>query len=542
MARPVPLPALVLTLAVLCVAPPARTHDGRVHAVRISNGRWFDGERFVARDWFVSGGVLHERWTGEVEDTLDLAGRFVIPPLADAHTHVLSDTARFGAVEYALLQAGIFATRNPNLPGSATPLLRERLASRPMLEATFANGGLTSPGGHPVQIYDGAGHGEPVTIRAQRRWAGDAYVEIADAAALERAWPHVLAAKPDFVKVYLESSEFHAARRDDPAMIGRRGLDPALLPAVVKRAHAAKLAVSVHATSAADVRTAARAGVDELAHLPLEPLDAADARALARGGVTVVTTLVSHRAAETAALDSIHAGNLRLLRAAGVRLALGTDHPTRNVIEEAVAMQRLGVVTGAALVRLATTDTWRAVFPSRPARRLAAGEDASFLVLDADPALDIANLRGVHLRVKRGEVVRPTPPATRPSVAEAMMPRLVQGDLPGAFAAYDSLKRTAPGGYDFSEQSLNQLGYAMLQHGQARGAVAIFERNALEFPRSSNVWDSLADGWLAVGDTAKAVESYRRVLENLPNNPHYKPEYAAGLEKRARAWVSRTKP
>lgn len=540
MPRLVPiLAALAVTLATLASPPPAFAHGDRAHAVKLVHGRWFDGGRFVARDVFVSGGVLHERWDGEVEDTLDLAGRFVIPPLADAHTHGLSDTARFAAVEHALLRAGIFGVRNPNLPGSATPWLRERLAARGRIEAVFANGGLTAPGGHPVPIYEGAGHGAAATLPAVRRWAGDAYVEVADEAALERAWPRVLAGKPDFVKVYLESSEHHAARRDDPAMVGRRGLDPALVPAVVTRARAAGLAVSVHATTAADVRTAVRAGVDELAHLPLEALTDEDARAIAARGVTVVTTLVSHRAPESAALDSVHAGNLRRLRAAGVKLALGTDSPAHDVVDEAVAMRRLGVVTGAALVRLATTDTWRAVFPSRPARTLAPGQEASFLVLDGDPAADVANLRRVHLRVWRGEVVRPEPPATKPSVAEAMAPLLMRGDLAGAFAAYDSLKRAAPGAYDFSEQALNQLGYAMLRHGQARGAIAIFERNAAEFPRSANAWDSMADGWLAAGDTTKAIAAYREVLARLPLNPHYAAGYAAGLEKRAREWIDR---
>jgi tetratricopeptide (TPR) repeat protein len=180
------------------------------------------------------------------------------------------------------------------------------------------------------------------------------------------------------------------------------------------------------------------------------------------------------------------------------------------------------------------------MFPERPARSLADGAEASFIVLDADPALDIANLRRIHLRVKRGEVVRLTPPAQKPSVAEAMVPLIIQGNLVGAFAVYDSLKLAAPDQYDFSEQALNQLGYAALNHGQARRAVAIFERNAELFPRSANVYDSLADAWLAAGDTTKAVAAYRSVIENLPKNAHYSPAYAEGLERRAREWLART--
>ncbi len=50
--------------------------------------------------------------------------------------------------------------------------------------------------------------------------------------------------------------------------IGDRGLDPALAPKVVAKAHAAGLRVSAHVDTERDVRIALSGGVDELAHLP----------------------------------------------------------------------------------------------------------------------------------------------------------------------------------------------------------------------------------------------------------------------------------
>jgi hypothetical protein len=49
---------------------------------------------------------------------------------------------------------------------------------------------------------------------------------------------------------------------------GNRGLDPALVPLIVARAHAAGLHVSAHVSSAADFRIAVDGGVDQIAHVP----------------------------------------------------------------------------------------------------------------------------------------------------------------------------------------------------------------------------------------------------------------------------------
>ena len=73
---------------------------------------------------------------------------------------------------------------------------------------------------------------------------------------------------PSFVKTNLWYSGEFERRRDDPAFIGRKGLDPRLLRLVVERAHAGGLRVSAHAVNGADFRNAVNAGVDEIVHIP----------------------------------------------------------------------------------------------------------------------------------------------------------------------------------------------------------------------------------------------------------------------------------
>jgi tetratricopeptide (TPR) repeat protein len=64
-----------------------------------------------------------------------------------------------------------------------------------------------------------------------------------------------------------------------------------------------------------------------------------------------------------------------------------------------------------------------------------------------------------------------------------------------------------------TEDGLNSLGYTLLEKGRARAAVAIFELNAREHPRSANAYDSLGDGYLKLGSNAAAIRSYRKSLE-----------------------------
>jgi len=72
--------------------------------------------------------------------------------------------------------------------------------------------------------------------------------------------------------------------------------------------------------------------------------------------------------------------------------------------------------------------------------------------------------------------------------------------------------------YNVAENELNALGYRYLQSGRSAEAVAVFEINAEAFPRSWNVWDSLAEAHLSRNDQDKAEEFYRKSVELNPEN------------------------
>ncbi|MCH8929168.1 MAG: tetratricopeptide repeat protein [Candidatus Marinimicrobia bacterium] len=49
-----------------------------------------------------------------------------------------------------------------------------------------------------------------------------------------------------------------------------------------------------------------------------------------------------------------------------------------------------------------------------------------------------------------------------------------------------------------------------------------FKLNSKEYPKSGNVWDSLAEGYMKTGDNKKAKKYYRKSLKLTPNNQNAK--------------------
>lgn len=95
---------------------------------------------------------------------------------------------------------------------------------------------------------------------------------------------------------------------------------------------------------------------------------------------------------------------------------------------------------------------------------------------------------------------------------------LLVAKLKGADAAlrkYGEFK-SEPGGVD--EGVLNGIGYTLLFGGQEQDAIRVFQRNVQEYPKSSNVYDSLGEAYAKVGQTALAIQSYEKALELDPKN------------------------
>jgi tetratricopeptide (TPR) repeat protein len=72
--------------------------------------------------------------------------------------------------------------------------------------------------------------------------------------------------------------------------------------------------------------------------------------------------------------------------------------------------------------------------------------------------------------------------------------------------------------YTNIENDLNRMGYELMSQRDLDAAIKIFQLNAEAYPRSSNVYDSLAEAYAHHGDTKLAIENYQKSLELNPSN------------------------
>ncbi len=91
------------------------------------------------------------------------------------------------------------------------------------------------------------------------------------------------------------------------------------------------------------------------------------------------------------------------------------------------------------------------------------------------------------------------------------------------------------------KSSLNSLGYRLLSAGKNADAVAAFEQEVRDYPSSANAYDSLADGYLAAGNEAKALECSEKVLELLARSPDVSPARRDQIVASAKARIAKLK-
>jgi hypothetical protein len=415
--------------AVLLLAIP---NLASAEAVEWRNALWFDGHGFVPGTRYSVDGVFAASPPERIDRTVELGGRHVVPAYGEAHHHGIDSSDGIDDKIIVFLEAGIFYVKNPNvIPDLITPEVRAKLNQRGSIDVVFANGGLTSPGGHPVPLHEYLASLGVFRGLGPEKMADRAYFTVANEAELEYKWPKILAGKPDFIKTFLLFSEEYEGREPLHRVTDgkpHRGLNPQLLGSIVQRAHAAGLRVTTHVDTARDFENAVDAGVDEINHLPQPDqrfsadlsayvIGEAVAKRAAARRITVVTTAgTTERLAPSIpaewlpAMRANQAANIRRLLGAGVRLAVGSDGISgeRRFVtarDEVRFLARHRMMTPLELLRAWSVDTPRTIFPGRRLGALDPGYEANFLVLNGDPLADPENLHHIGMRVKAGQVL-----------------------------------------------------------------------------------------------------------------------------------------
>lgn len=97
--------------------------------------------------------------------------------------------------------------------------------------------------------------------------------------------------------------------------------------------------------------------------------------------------------------------------------------------------------------------------------------------------------------------------------AYAISEMAAKEDITVVIRLLKTLRQNNPDAALVSEDNINNLGYGLMDRKLFSQAVAVLRFNADEFPKSANVWDSLADAYFHSGDVTSAVESYKKALQ-----------------------------
>ena len=145
---------LIALLAVFSVHAqvPVASHNNE-----FANGSWFDGQKFVQKTFYSVDGMLSSKRPARVDRVFDLSGKYVVPPFGEAHNHnlVWSSDEQFARINKRYLDAGIFYVKNPNSLLRQKEPTSARINLPNTVDGVLSNGGLTGPGGHPIEIVTG---------------------------------------------------------------------------------------------------------------------------------------------------------------------------------------------------------------------------------------------------------------------------------------------------------------------------------------------------------------------------------------------------
>lgn len=352
---------------------------------------------------------------------IDGGGRTLMPGLIDCHVHVTFSQTNLG------LMAG---TPNTTLALRALPILRGMLrrgfttvrdaggadwalkqAVADGMDGTvvgprlFVSGPALSPTGGHGDFRPRSDRLQPVGCGCQR--LGQTRV-VDGLDAVRQATRELLQMGADQIKIMCSGG---VASPTDP--IDAMGYSVDETRAIVDEAAARHTYVLAHAYTPAAIRRAVECGVRSIEHGNL--IDAPTAALMAERGAYAVPTLITYEALardgarlglgpeSVAKIERVRAAGLRSLeifRAAGVKLAFGTDllgasHPLQS--EE--LLLRAQVQTPLEVLRSATLIGAELLGRNGEIGEITAGARADLLLVDGNPLVDLTCLSGQGERI-----------------------------------------------------------------------------------------------------------------------------------------------
>jgi imidazolonepropionase-like amidohydrolase len=315
---------------------------------------------------------------------IDVRGAFVMPGLIDTHVHVTETLVSGASPMPGWVRAGITTVRDTGTIWQGPALLRSLAAELPAAPRIIATGGLfTVEGGYP-------------TSRGAVGIAGAMIVNGVDGAAA--AVNYTLDAGAEFIKIAIESGLPGGRLHEDA---GQPTLSLAQVQAIVAAAHARGARVTAHVSNASELQVALDAGVDSLAHTPIDSVPDKLVRRIADNHIPLTATSNIWGGGEFA--RNVQRNIKRVLDVGGI-VSMGTDFPFQTY--SGLPIEELRLMRGAGLtneqVLLAATRDAAVICARNDIGVLQEGRSADVLVVDGDPLRDLDALTNRRLVLQSG--------------------------------------------------------------------------------------------------------------------------------------------
>jgi len=123
-----------------------------------------------------------------------------------------------------------------------------------------------------------------------------------------------------------------------------------------------------------------------------------------------------------------------------------------------------------------------------------------------------------HLSKPTYEAVRRTPTPAQ------FLDTLTKQGAQRALQVYAEGRKSTPDDVLFRENTINAMGYELLQGGKTKDAIELFKINVASYPESANVYDSLSEAYEADGNKDLAIQNAEKALQLLSKENSGVPE------------------
>lgn len=349
-------------------------------------------------------------------ETIDLAGKTILPGLIDSHIHFGSPEVErgqslgvFGTARMVVDWARWFPEKRRNFLAHGVTSVRSMGDEYPWINdvrRSVAEGEIEGPRFFVAGPLFSTRGGHPIATFGVDPESGTVRLPESPAQARQMVRDLVTGDDPvDLIKVVQE--------RGAPGRRSLEPIDPQILRAIVAEAHSHDMLVFAHWGTAEDLRDVLAAGVDGLDHL--------ERRAVGDGwpegtmetiigrGHTLAPTLVATEVAYPADVHRTLRDRLYEFHQAGGRVVAGSDAGIPSVFAGSGLIRELELLVEAGLspreALVTATSTAAAAMRADHIGAISPGRAADFLVVDGDPLSDIAATRSVQLVLRDGRIV-----------------------------------------------------------------------------------------------------------------------------------------